>query len=82
MFLLFAGDNYYPSGGWGDFIQEFETLEGAKEWYKTNQRRAQEQRNEPWYAGREQLHHYDWGQIVNTENMEEIAFTGEEPFGE
>lgn len=30
-YLLFAGDNYYPSGGWGDFIKSFESLEDAKE---------------------------------------------------
>lgn len=28
-FLLFTGDNYYPSGGWGDFQKDFDTLEEA-----------------------------------------------------
>lgn len=30
-FLLFAGDTYYPNGGWGDFIASFETKEDAIE---------------------------------------------------
>ena len=28
-YLVFSGDNYYPSGGWNDFIRAFETLEDA-----------------------------------------------------
>jgi len=30
-YLLFAFDNYYPSGGWSDFRGDFETLEEALE---------------------------------------------------
>lgn len=30
MFLLFAYDTYYPSGGWNDFRGAFHTLEEAK----------------------------------------------------
>lgn len=29
-FLLFAGDTYYPSGGWNDLEGNFETLERAE----------------------------------------------------
>ncbi len=29
MFLLFAGDTYYPSGGWEDYRGSFATLESA-----------------------------------------------------
>jgi len=28
-FLLFAGDNYYPSGGWSDFKGIFDSIEDA-----------------------------------------------------
>lgn len=28
-YLLFAGDNYYPSGGWGDFVDGFDSVEQA-----------------------------------------------------
>lgn len=30
-FLLFAGHNYYPSGGWNDFRSDHETAETADE---------------------------------------------------
>lgn len=29
-FLVFAGDNYYPSGGWNDYAGAWPTLEEAK----------------------------------------------------
>jgi hypothetical protein len=29
-FLLFAGDTYYPGGGWDDFVGDFETVEAAR----------------------------------------------------
>lgn len=28
-FLVFSGDQYYPSGGWGDFQGGYDTLEEA-----------------------------------------------------
>jgi len=28
-FLVFAGDNYYPEGGWGDFRGAYATKENA-----------------------------------------------------
>lgn len=29
-FLLFAGDMYYPGGGWSDFMEDFDSLEEAR----------------------------------------------------
>jgi hypothetical protein len=29
-FVLFAGETYYPSGGWGDFNGSFDTIEEAR----------------------------------------------------
>lgn len=29
--MLFAGENCYPNGGMGDFVDSFDTLEGAKQ---------------------------------------------------
>lgn len=29
-YLLFAGEEYYPSGGWNDFRGAFDTLEEAR----------------------------------------------------
>ena len=35
MYLLFAGSNYYPSGGWDDFVGSFHThSEALREWEK------------------------------------------------
>jgi hypothetical protein len=28
-YLLFSGDTYYPSGGWQDFVDSFDTQEEA-----------------------------------------------------
>jgi hypothetical protein len=30
-FLVFAGDFYYPSGGWGDFQGDFDSIDEAKD---------------------------------------------------
>ncbi len=30
MFLLFGFDDYYPSGGWNDFVGSFNTLKEAQ----------------------------------------------------
>lgn len=29
-YLLFAGDRYYPSGGWRDYKMDFSSVESAK----------------------------------------------------
>lgn len=31
-YLLFAGDQYYPSGGWHDLSGEFDSIEEAEEY--------------------------------------------------
>ncbi len=31
MYLVFAGDHYYPAGGWRDFEGAFPSLEDAEE---------------------------------------------------
>ena len=31
-YIVFSGPEYYPSGGWGDFRQSFDTLDEAKQW--------------------------------------------------
>lgn len=28
-YLLFTGDTYYPSGGWDDFVDDFDSIEEA-----------------------------------------------------
>lgn len=29
-YLVLAGYHYYPSGGWGDFVDSFETIDEAE----------------------------------------------------
>lgn len=36
-YLLFGGEWYYPSGGWGDFVDSFDTKEQAFEVAKSSQ---------------------------------------------
>ena len=33
-FILFGGDRYYPSGGWEDYVNSYETLEEARMYAK------------------------------------------------
>jgi len=43
-YLLFGGDNYYPSGGWYDFIDSFDTAAEAQA------AAEQEHRTEWWHV--------------------------------
>lgn len=36
MYIYFAGDNYYPGGGWNDFIKFVSSVEEARELFKTS----------------------------------------------
>jgi hypothetical protein len=57
-YLLFAGAQYYPCGGWDDLEGDFDTLEEAREAAK----------HSPIKLAPE----YDWTQIVDTQIGEEI----------
>ncbi len=82
-YWLFAGERFYPSGGFNDYIKSADTVEELKAHVEENAHGA----NEigvfvEWY----------WGQIVDTQTAkevisfecdeyraEEITFTWEEP---
>ena len=53
-YLLFGGDNYYPSGGWYDFVEDFEELWEIYAHIKTAQREAG----------------WDWAHIVDRDTKE------------
>ncbi|QIN97809.1 hypothetical protein PhiZZ30_148 [Serratia phage PhiZZ30] len=53
-FLLFAGDNYYPCGGYDDLIAYAETEDKLRDIIKENE-------NKPDYGS----NRFDWWQIVN-----------------
>lgn len=54
MYLIFAGDNYYPRGGFGDFIGRADTLEDAMAAAGAGGEYGQ----------------YDWWQIVDSRTMQ------------
>ncbi|EFD7933965.1 hypothetical protein CPM80_001666 [Escherichia coli] len=53
-FLLFAGDNYYPRGGYADLIAKAATEDELRDIIKENE-------NKPMYGS----NRFDWWQIVN-----------------
>jgi hypothetical protein len=54
MFILFAGQDYYPGGGWEDFIGMYESLEEARE---------------AFYKSGYSVIKYEWGHVVDLENQ-------------
>jgi len=54
-YLLFAGDQYYPAGGWHDFQGSFDSVAEAKEDYERHR----------W------LKYWDWGHVVDAETQEQ-----------
>lgn len=58
-YMLFAGERFYPSGGWDDFLGAFDSTEGA---------RAHVAALKP----RLHIEDGDWFQIVDTEAMEVV----------
>jgi hypothetical protein len=60
-FALFAGEDYYPNGGWGDFKGVFETEDLAKEHYSL-------------ILSRESILVDSWAEIVNLQIMASIWF--------
>ena len=53
-FLLFAGDEYYPAGGWDDFRGSFKTVEEAE-------KKADKPTDREWANNS-----YDWWHIVDS----------------
>lgn len=37
-YIIFAGDHYYPNGGWQDYYDQADTLEEAKRAYENGKR--------------------------------------------
>jgi hypothetical protein len=47
-FILFAGDRYYPLGGWSDFKGFFESKEAAINWLLTDEEWLKSRPYECW----------------------------------
>lgn len=56
MIALFAGEVFYPRGGWHDMLGMFDTYEEAVEAFETDAIRV------------------DWGQVVDLETGEVLAY--------
>lgn len=52
-YLVFAGSRYYPAGGWGDFISDFDSMQEAMAFI--------EPKYSPDYESE-----YDWYHIVDS----------------
>lgn len=61
IYLLIAGDNYYPQSGTGDWIDFFDSYEEAK--------KEIEEQEDGYFKIRERT--YDWYEIVNLDNWKE-----------
>lgn len=68
-FLLFAGEHYYPRGGWEDWRGRFETLDEAKAAFLAwRDGRRESERGDPDVEG-----HHTWGHIVDDREGEIVS---------
>lgn len=65
-FLAFYGSVYYPSGGWGDFFGDYESIDSAKQELleKELKKRPPELGYNTW--------EFSWAQIFDTETKKII----------
>jgi hypothetical protein len=67
-YLVFAWDDYYPAGGWGDFVGAFDDLDAAKACA------AQCTSVEGWRGeGHREGRHYDGSEVIDLQTLREVA---------
>lgn len=49
-FALFAGDHYYPDGGWLDFVDSFDTAEEALKFVVEHQQTSKPHMRWDWWS--------------------------------
>lgn len=64
-YLLFAGDRFYPYGGWKDFISSYDTIDEAKAALDDPLTRHS-------YGGYP-LGTYDWWHVIDNTTGKEVA---------
>ena len=69
-YLVFAFDQFYPDGGWGDYIGQAESIKEAKQIVESLATARAEHSREP----------LDWAQIVDVRSGA-IVLKGEARFG-
>ena len=57
-YLMFCGSTYYPSGGWGDFLGSFDSIEEGKTALLATRKTSREA---------------DWWHVIDGTNGEEVA---------
>lgn len=83
-FLLFGGCNYYPSGGWEDFLY-LGTLQECKDFITTKAAEVKANDTKMWNTDREAYHskasrkaravtYCDWAHIVNMETKAIVLY--------
>lgn len=66
MYLVFAGANYYPAGGWADFKSSHSSLDDAKCSIEVRGHESNGVFAGPYYIAGE---HCEWYQIVNARTL-------------
>ena len=61
MFALFAGDRYYPGGGWNDYVGTYPSLDDAYAAYIQGPKNEDEPDEDGYVA----TYKYGWGHVVN-----------------
>ena len=69
MFALFAGENYYPGGGWNDYVGTFDSLDAAYARYIQGPANTDEPDEDGYVA----TYRYDWGHVVNVVSNNVVA---------
>ena len=73
-YLLFAGEHYYPRGGWDDFRKSFRTRAEAESYVEARLADFTQERP-PWAAMF--ATHCGWAHIIDGETGEKLASWGE-----
>lgn len=64
-FLLFSYDYYYPSGGWDDFREDFDSHDGAMEYIKDNDNKFGYDVYEVVDTITKEVKKYEWDEIFS-----------------
>ena len=70
MYLVFAGEDYYPRGGWCDFIDKHASLDDARDSIDVMSHKQYVKQFR--ISGR----HYEWYQIVNARTLKMVVEDG------
>lgn len=70
-YLLFVGYNYYPSGGWDDFVNSYDTVEEAM--LAVNDKETPYFKQDAFLSYPKTIGNVDWWHVIDTTTGEEVA---------